>query len=138
MRWRVRKARTSDIRFITRTFINASRRVSEERRIMEADIYNREMLLRINNLFDRELKIFVACDKDQEDVIFGFVICEFDKIHFCYTKKKLRKFGIMKSIIVEAKKVMKDEIELSFPARKHFLIFLKRIFNKVDLNIFNI
>lgn len=137
MKWKIRKARTSDVRFIIRTFINASKRLSKERRVMKVELYNHEMLKRINKMMDRKIEILVACDTESDDVIYSFMIYEGDRLYFCYTKKNFRKFNIMKSLIEKAD-LNKERIEVSYQPSHYFLKYLKSKIKEVDLNIFNL
>lgn len=52
-----------------------------------------------NILVDPKVKTLIACNNQDEDQIYGFIVGNADTLHFIYTKQIFRRLGIAKKLL---------------------------------------
>lgn len=102
--YRLRPARNEDFNFIANSYLK-SYRTAPETRPMINDIYFPEYKSRLEHMA-RTGAILVACARDDDDQIFGYVITgqigQYPILHYVYVKFPFRKVGIGKALLTSA------------------------------------
>lgn len=96
----IRPARESDLPFVWHSML-ASIQERIPYRFADKRLFHVEMTARIKALVERS-SVLVACDTEDEDVIFGFVVTEGDVLHFVYVKFAFTSLGIARQLVVSA------------------------------------
>ena len=96
-RWIIREPRPEDLSFIYSTWLNSFYYDSWAKSIRKSVYFNN-----YKKVLDRILDsahISIACDPNDESVIYGYLISESDIAHYIYVKDAFRKFGIAKDLV---------------------------------------
>lgn len=92
-KWILRNARKSDLDFIYATWLNSFHYDSWTKSIRKSIFFDHYSKV-ITNLI-KDATIIVACLKDEENVICGYIVSEKPNlIHYLYVKEVFRKLGI--------------------------------------------
>jgi len=102
MLWRLRAPKTGDIGFVFNAFLKSFRDAPVNKG-MTHTVYYREMHAVIERALLRpSIRIVIACDPSEEDMIYGFGIGEvIDStlcLHYIYVKHSFRQFGIGRAL----------------------------------------
>jgi len=109
MLWRLRAPKTGDIGFVFNAFLKSFRDAPVNKG-MTHTVYYREMHAVIERALLRpSIRIVIACDPSEEDMIYGFGIGEvIDStlcLHYIYVKHSFRQFGIGRALEAELHKL---------------------------------
>lgn len=97
---KIRKAGSEDIDYITSTWLRSV--YDYQKRDMKKDVFfpNHNRLIKERLPF---LKCLVACNPEDENQIYGYVVYNNPKtLHFAYTKSYYRKLSVFKKLMDEA------------------------------------
>lgn len=131
--WMIREPKASDLNFIYATWLNSYHYDSWTKSISKSVFFGNYKLV-IDHILSNA-SILVACNKDEPEVIYGYIIYEPQKAHYVFVKEAFRAFGIARHLFEEAFKDFEDIIvthrtESSLPIlKKHTQL----IFNPFDL-----
>lgn len=99
--YQIRTARPEDFNFVANSYLK-SYRTAPETKPMVNEIYFPEYKSRLEHMARTGL-ILVACARDDEDQIFGYVIAgsvgQYPLLHYVYVKFPFRYAGIGKALI---------------------------------------
>lgn len=100
-KWKIRSAIPADINFIYSTFLKAFKHDSDVGKSVEGSVFFDEYQLVADKILDTA-DVFVACDPNNDFVIYGYLICEPSILHFAFVKEGFRRLGIAKSLYLAA------------------------------------
>lgn len=108
-KYNTRGLKPSDIPYITSTWMNSFRTNSKFAAGILHRIYSSEHNSIINKVLNKS-KVIIACDKDDEDHIFGYMVYEnteaidLDIFHYIYIKAPFQKKSVALNMISDVKK----------------------------------
>jgi len=94
----VRKAIPNDIPFIYATWLNAIKNDSALGLSTTKTLFYESYRLVLDYILSHNATVLVACKTDEPNVIYGFLVSEDNKLHFCFVKEHFRKLGIARSL----------------------------------------
>ena len=98
MKWAVRQGMPSDFTFIVKTMSSGYYYGNDYLQAIPQD----EFMIRFRKFIEQKLpqvEVRVACLPDDPDVILGYCLFNGPVLHWIYTKKPWRKFGIARSLL---------------------------------------
>jgi len=107
-KWKTRTLKTGDVSYITSTWMNSYRSNNNFPKEMKHRIYSAEHNRIINRLLSK-VNVLVACDPEDENHIFGYLVynnlesADLDVFHYIYIKSPLQKNRVATDLIEEAK-----------------------------------
>lgn len=106
----IRAVREDDINFIYSSWLKSHRR-STYAQAMSADVYYDNHKKLLTHLLDRG-QILVACNQDDEEQIFGWIVFEPLKetmiLHYVYVKDPYRRLGLANRLFTQARDFIHD------------------------------
>jgi len=104
--FKVRDVCTEDISFIMSTWLKSYRKTQDNKRIVNG-VYFPHTSNIITTILSGA-KVLIAYNPLEEDHIYGYIVYNYLEevliIHYTYTKRQFRRFGIMRSMIEQLKK----------------------------------
>jgi hypothetical protein len=99
LNFKIRKAKGEDIDYITSTWLRSV--YEHSRHDFKKDVFypNHNRMIKERLPF---LKCLVACNPEDEDQIYGYLVFNPGVVHFAYTKSFFRRFGVFNGLIKEA------------------------------------
>lgn len=97
---KIRKAIPNDLDFITASWLNSA--YDTQKRDLKKDVFfpNHNRMIKERLPF---MKCLVACNPEDEDQIYGYIVYNRPGIlHFGYTKSYYRRFGVFARLLAEA------------------------------------
>lgn len=107
---KLRPPKPSDLNFIQSTFSKCIKKESSLGRSCSTKVFYSEFAQVIDHLLSNS-SVSVACNPDNEDQIFGYMIHDPSTIHFVFIKSIYQNLNIAKEMIQE---IFPDEKVLSF------------------------
>lgn len=110
--YKTRGLRPGDIAYITSTWMNSFRSNNKFASSILHRIYSSEHNSIINKILN-SARVLIACDPEDEDHIFGYVVyssiqsIDLDIFHYVYIKAPFQKKGIARALIETAKESSK-------------------------------
>lgn len=107
--WKTRGLKPGDIPYITSTWMNSFRSNARWPKEILHRIYSSEHNRIINSILNNS-QVLIACDPEDEDHIFGYVVfsnitrIDLDIFHYVFTKRAFQKLGVAKGLIKESRK----------------------------------
>lgn len=103
----VRRGRHADLNFVFDTWINSFRKASEFSRKIHRKVYEHDHRRLVQRCLARPTTvIWIAHAKDNEDVIYGYIVVEggFDRevVHYLYVKGTWQRMGVATFLIGHA------------------------------------
>lgn len=98
--WITRKPTGADISFIYSTWLRSYHYDSFTKSTAKS-IYFENYKLVLDHIL-KTAQVYVACSKEDPNVIFGYVVYEPETIHYVFVKEAFRRFGLAKALIKEA------------------------------------
>jgi hypothetical protein len=95
----IRPGKIEDLPFIYSTWLRAYKYSSDFARSISSEVYYKFHHLLIERIITRSAQVLVACESENLDVVFGYLIAEGPVIHFAYVKKPFRDLGIGTSLL---------------------------------------
>lgn len=92
----------SDINFIKASWLRSYRYGSLFAQGITNEIYYLFHAQLIVRLLDRGASVLVACDINDPNVVFGFLVSEPGVAHFAYVKRPFRRLGILRRLHEES------------------------------------
>ena len=103
----IRQFKETDRDFVTKSLLMSFMNGSKEVQKINRDSYMNAHNSTINKLLDR-CECLLACDDQDDDLIYGFVIFEglskVDVLHYLYVRKAFRKKGIARDLLTKTRK----------------------------------
>lgn len=100
MQIKIRAAKPEDINFIYSTWLRCYKHDSPITKYVKRDMFFDEHQKLLDGLLTHVgVKVAIACEENDEDLIFGFLAYEPKIVHFVYIKEPFRKMGIAKKLI---------------------------------------
>jgi len=96
--YQVRKAKSDDINFIYATWLRSYKHDSPLTKYTKRTLFFDEHQKLLDRLLPK-IQVIVACDENDQDLIFGFLAFEPKIVHFVYVKEPFRKMGIARKLI---------------------------------------
>lgn len=119
-----------DLNFIYATWLPALYHGNDWFGEIERSIYYEYYYKIIETILARpSTKVFVACLKDEPDVILGYSVSDKTTLHFVFVKSVWRKIGIAKSLVPK-------NVDAFTHATKQGLQFMKHNFPNAKFNPF--
>lgn len=99
----IRPARGSDLNFIYSTWLDSYRYDSKLGKSHKNSIFFENYRHVIDHIFSKpDTTTTIACIKEDQNTILGYIVSEPKILHYIYTKGAFRRFGIAKSLAFEA------------------------------------
>ena len=96
--FRIRSSTKNDVSFVYATWLKSYKYDSPLTKFTKSELfYNQHQ-----KILDRLLlkaKVNVACDQNDEDLIFGYIVFEPHVIHYIYVKEPFRGYGIATKLL---------------------------------------
>lgn len=97
---KVRDGKPEDVNFIFATWLRGLRYGNEWFHAIEQDRYYASYHKVIQSILTRpNVRVKVACLKEDEDVVLGYAVHENDKLHWVHVKSTWRNIGIAKDLV---------------------------------------
>lgn len=99
--FKIRDPHPSDLNFITSSFLKSMKKESSLGRACSIRVFFKEF----NEVIDYILSIstiLIACEKENENAILGYILYQNKTIHYAYVKSGMRRFQITKDLIAHA------------------------------------
>ncbi len=102
--FKVRSAKAEDLPFILNSWLKRYRDAISVRLVTDRVYYEKQNFVIKKILAAEGLRVLVACDPQDENLIYGYTVGEFLSddwclVHWTYCKGPFRKFGIGKSLV---------------------------------------
>lgn len=95
----IRQPKASDFNFIHSTFLKSMHKDSKLGKSVPTTLFFAEFAKTIDYLLE-QAEVLIACDKDNPDVIFGYLIYEPGIVHYAFTKLAFRRLHIARDLIL--------------------------------------
>lgn len=102
--FRLRPAKPEDVNFIVHSFLKRYRDAIHIRLVTDKVYYEKQHAVIAKILQTPGCDVRVACDPEDENHIYGWVLAEhltddWILLHFCYVKGAFRRFGVAKALL---------------------------------------
>jgi len=97
----IRKPRPDDLNFIHATFLKSVHKESKLGKSVTTTKFFLEFAKVIDYILDRS-EIIIACDQEDPNVIFSYLIYEPGIVHYIFTKLAFRRLYIARDLILHA------------------------------------
>lgn len=97
MNWNLREPKKNDISFIYSTWLKSYHYDSWTKNIAKSIFFDHYKLIIDEILLTAQIK--VACSKDDEDIILGYLVFEDQILHYCFVKDAFRGYGIATNLV---------------------------------------
>lgn len=100
----IRSANKDDIPFVYSTWLRSYKHSSPVTRCIRSDAFYAGHQKILDSILSSEgVTVVIACDREDLNLIFGFLAYEPEIVHFVYIKKPFRKMGIAKKLLESQK-----------------------------------
>lgn len=95
----IRQSNLNDINFVYATWLRSYKDFSPISKYIERQSFFPSYQRILDKLLSRDqIKVMIACDENDSELIFGYVAFEPGIVHFIYVKEPFRKMGIAKKL----------------------------------------
>lgn len=102
-KWTIRPAKGADLAFIYATWVDSFRYDSCLGKSCRNQVFFPEYNKIVDSILQHpDTKVLVAQKPDEIDVIYGYLVYQGKSFHYAFTKEAFRKWGIAKSLFLEA------------------------------------
>lgn len=106
LEFKIRKAKSEDIDYITATWLRSTYEVHKHEYKKDVFFPNHNRMIKERLPF---LKCIVACNPEDEDQIYGYMVFNSPSIlHYAFTKSFFRGFGVFSGLLKESGIDMKE------------------------------
>ena len=100
--YKIRLMVPSDKNFIYRSWLQSYKHDSPMTVFIGRDFFFKIQQKIVDTIFSRDdTKTIIACDENDEEIIFGFLVYQPKIIHYVYVKEPFRKLGIATTLLKE-------------------------------------
>jgi ribosomal protein S18 acetylase RimI-like enzyme len=97
--WEIREAKSTDISFIYDSWLKCYKHDSAIGKACRSRIFFDNYKLTIDYLLNHpHTKVLIACNPDERDVLYGYLVCTKGTLHFSLVKEAFRGLGIGRSL----------------------------------------
>lgn len=100
-KWKIRSAEPNDINFIYSTFLKALKADSSLGKSVRNSVFFDEYQSIADSILEHAI-ILVACNHEDNNTIFGYLVYDPTVMHFAFTKAGFQRLGIAKSLCLAA------------------------------------
>lgn len=129
---KIRPAKGSDIAFIYSTWLNSYRNDSSIGLSVRKSVFFDNYQLILDQLMDSSETI-IACQPDEENVVYGFMTFDPKTIHYAFVKEAFRRLGIAKSLFQYAFTENLDRISITHKTKYAQFLCTKFNYNPFQL-----
>jgi hypothetical protein len=97
----IRKPKASDLNFIHSTFLKSMHKETKLGKSVPTTLFFAEFAKTIDYLLE-VAETIIACDKENPDVIFAYLIYEPKIVHYAFTKLAFRRLHIARDLVLYA------------------------------------
>jgi hypothetical protein len=95
----IRAAKETDLSFIFSTWLRSFYHSADFTKDIDKEIYYQYHQEVIKRIFGRLPRILVACDVQEPETIFGYIVAEGPVLHFAYVKRPFRAAGLATALL---------------------------------------
>jgi ribosomal protein S18 acetylase RimI-like enzyme len=96
----LRPAQQSDVNFILNSMLSGIRDSNQQLGLSSFNFFDN--VKEVIKLLLETADTLIACDSEEQDVIYGYCIFQDSTLHYVYVKHSLRRLGLGRDLVLEA------------------------------------